>query len=161
MFLPFQIHPDPSIYDHIKQGIHMTAIAPARHEKTSPQNLPDAGSENPLRPLPVLSQQIGPRPSGAPAYLRAVEYVEGQLRALGYAVARQPFNFLYFEARGASLQVVGGEALRPVVLEYSAATPAPGMEAPLVPTGLGRREEVQRAGVEGRIALVQRGEIAS
>jgi len=121
--------------------------------------LPAASAENTLRHLTVLSQQIGPRPSGAPAYLRAVEYVEGQLRALGYEVARQPFNFLYFEARGASLQVVGGEALRPVVLEYSAATPAPGMEAPLVPTGLGRREEVQRAGVEGRIALVQRGEI--
>ncbi len=120
--------------------------------------LPAASAENTLRHLTVLARQIGPRPSGTPAYLRAAEYVEAQLRALGYVVERQPLTFLYFEARGSTLRVVSsGEAIPTVVPEYSAATPAQGVEAPIVDGGFGRPEELQRAGVGGRVALVQRG----
>ncbi len=138
-------------------GLVLLALLLAAPALAAPA-LPAASAESTLRHLTVLSRQIGPRPSGVPAYLRAVEYVEGQLRALGYEAERQPFNFLYFEARGATLRVAGGETLQPVVLEYSAATPAQGIELPLVHAGLGQREEVQRAGVAGRIVLVQRGE---
>lgn len=119
-----------------------------------------ASPEAVLRHATVLSRQIGPRPSGAPAFLQAVEYVEGHLRSLGYEVERQPFTFLFFEARRVTLRLAGpdGEAFRPSVLEYSAATSPQGIEAPLVHAGVGRPEELQRAGVGGRVALVQRGE---
>lgn len=119
---------------------------------------PVASAEGALRHVTALSRQIGPRPSGAPGYLRAVEYVEGQLRTLGYHVERQPFSFLYFESRGATLRPAGSaEAIPAVVPEYSAATPPPGLEAALVEAGVGRPEELQRAGVSGRIVLVERG----
>lgn len=127
----------------------------------APALIPAASPDGALRHAAALSRQIGPRPSGAPAFQQAVEYVEGQLRALGYEVERQPFAFLYFEARAAALRVGGpdGEELHPSILEYSAATPAAGVDGPLVTAGLGRAEEVQRAAVGGRIALIARGDL--
>ncbi len=121
--------------------------------------LPTASAEATLRHLTVLSRQIGPRPSGTPEFQRAAEYVEGQLRALGFEVERQPFSFPFFEVRGAELRLAdpGTTSFSPVVPEYSAATPAQGLDAPVVDAGVSRPEELQRAGVAGRIALVQRG----
>jgi len=119
--------------------------------------LPAASAEAVLRHLTVLTRQMAPRPSGSPTYLRAAAYMEEQLRALGYEVERQAFPFLYFEARGSSFQIAGGTAFPNVVPEYSAATPPQGIEAPLVDAGVGLPEEVQQAGVAGRIALVRRG----
>lgn len=123
--------------------------------------LPAASAESALRHAAALSRQIGPRPAGQPSYLAAVEYMEGQLRALGYEVERQPFTFLYFEARAAVLRVGGpeGEDLRPSILQYSAATAGAGVEGALAPAGLGRADEVTRASVGGRIALIQRGDL--
>jgi aminopeptidase YwaD len=134
------------------------ASAPLR---AAPPALPAASSDNALRHAAALSRQIGPRPAGQPSYLAAVEYMEGQLRAMGYEVERQPFTVLYFEARAATLRVGGPEGgeLRPTILQYSAATSGAGVEGTLAPAGLGRAEEVARASVGGRIALIERGEL--
>jgi len=123
--------------------------------------LPAASPANALRHVTVLSRQIGPRPAGQPAYLAAVEYMEGQLRAMGYEVERQPFSILYFEARAAVLRVGGPEGveLRPTILQYSAATSGAGVEGTLAAAGLGRADEVARANLSGKIALIQRGEL--
>jgi len=124
--------------------------------------LPAAASpEGALRHVAALSRQIGPRAAGTPGYLAAVEYVEGQMRAMGYEVERQPFSFLYFEARSAVLRIGGaeGEELRPGILQYSAATPPAGIEGTLAAAGLGRADEVSRASVGGRIALIERGDL--
>lgn len=127
-------------------------LAPALAAPALPGASPDAA----LRHAAVLSREIGPRPSGTPAFLRAADYVEASLRAWGYTVERQPFPFLYFEARGSALRLVAsGETIPTVVPEYSAATPPAGIEAPLADGGFGRPEELQRVG--GRVALVQRG----
>ncbi|MDQ7850280.1 MAG: M28 family metallopeptidase [Armatimonadota bacterium] len=118
--------------------------------------LPAASAEGAIRHAAVLSREVGPRPSGTPAFLRAADYVDGSLRAWGYTVERQPFPFLYFEVRGSVLRLVAtGETIPTVVPEYSAATPPAGIEAALADGGFGRPEELQR--VAGRIALVQRG----
>ncbi len=107
-----------------------------------------------------LSERIGARPSGTPAFTRAAEYIERELRQMGYRLERQPFPFLYFEARRAVLTPIAptGEPLRPLVLDYSAPTPSRGLEAFLVYAGLGSPDNLGRARAEGKIALVERGE---
>lgn len=132
--------------------VALALLAPALAAPALPAVSPEAA----FRHAAVLSREIGPRPSGTPAFLRAADYVEAGLRAWGYTAQRQAFSFLYFEARGSALRLVAsGETIPTVVPEYSAATPPAGIEAALADGGFGRPEELQRVG--GRIALVQRG----
>ncbi len=107
-----------------------------------------------------LSERIGPRPSGSRAFMRAADYVENELRQMGYRLERQPFPFLYYEARRAVLTPVtpAGAPLRPLVLDYSAPTPPRGLEAFLVSAGLGSPDNLGQARADGKIALVERGE---
>src|SRR2546428_13793350 len=60
------------------------------------QSPPLASGTAALAHVPTLSQQIGPRPAGSPAYIRAPEYVTEQFQRLGYRVEPQavPFRFV-------------------------------------------------------------------
>jgi Zn-dependent M28 family amino/carboxypeptidase len=113
----------------------------------------------------------GNRFSGRPGYDRSVDYVVGKLKAAGYTVTVQPFNYLAFEVIG------------PSVLQQTAPTPTTYVEnvdfgvitqsdpgdvtAPVqavdLQLGLGNTstsgcEAADFAGfVPGRIALLQRG----
>lgn len=127
-----------------------------------PQTLPQASSTTALQHVTVLSQQIGPRPTGSPADVRTANYLAEQFQRLGYAVERQSFPILFFdEAAPPTVNVLGSQAaaFRALALIYSAPTSSNGLEAELVDTGLGREEDLRGRRLEGKIALVQRGQI--
>ncbi|HXF82625.1 MAG TPA: M20/M25/M40 family metallo-hydrolase [bacterium] len=122
--------------------------------------LPDASAARALAHLRVLSEAIGPRAAGSAGDERAIAYVAGELAALGYGVERQAFPFLYFEeVRAPEFTVGADERVAAVTMLYSAASVDGGVEAELVAAGLGRSEDFAGRPVQGRIALVQRGEI--
>ncbi len=126
------------------------------------QSLPPASGSAALAHITVLSQEIGPRVAGTAAYARAADYVADQFQRLGYRVERQPFPFQAFEESAAPVLVVTAPAqrvLHPVTLLYSASTPGGGHEAEVVAAGLGRTEDVAGKRLDGRIALVERGQI--
>jgi len=124
--------------------------------------LPQASSATALQHVTVLSQQIGPRPTGSPADARTATYLAEQFQRLGYVVERQAFPILFFdEAAPPTVNVLGSQAagLRALALIYSAATPSTGLEAEIVDAGLGREEDLRSRRLEGKIALVQRGQV--
>lgn len=126
------------------------------------QTLPQASPAAAIQHVAVLSQQIGPRPTGSAADGRAAEYIADQFRRLGYAVERQTFPILFFdELSPPTVTVLGPQAatVRALALIFSAATPADGLEAEVTAAGLGREEDFQARRLEGRVALVQRGQI--
>lgn len=126
------------------------------------QTLPPASGTAALEHISVLSQGIGPRVAGTPSDERAAEYVASQLRRLGYTVERQPFQFRVFEEVQPPLLTILSPAattLSPVTLEYSASTPDGGVEAELGAAGLGRDEDLRGRRLDGKVVLVERGQI--
>jgi aminopeptidase YwaD len=126
------------------------------------QSLPPASGTAALGHVTVLSQQIGPRVAGTPAYGRAADYVADQLQHWGYRVERQAFPFVGFEEMSAPALVVTAPvqtAFHPVTLLYSGPTPAQGVEADIVAAGIGRRDDFAGKRVEGQVVLVKRGEL--
>ncbi|HET6948094.1 MAG TPA: M20/M25/M40 family metallo-hydrolase [bacterium] len=119
-------------------------------------------AEATLEHLKVLSQSIGPRAAGSAGDQKAIEYVAREFEALGYTVQRQSFPFHYFEEVQAPVLTVLGaaaERISPFTMLYSTSTPEAGLEAEVVAAGLGRREDFEGRQVNGRIALVERGQI--
>ncbi len=126
------------------------------------QPLPSASPSDALQHILVLSQQIGPRPAGTPAYARAVDYIADQLARLGYTVERETFPFRFFdETRPPTLTVVGATRadLHPLTLLYSAPTPQDGIEAAVEPAGLAREDDLRGKHLDGRVALIARGQL--
>lgn len=126
------------------------------------QALPPASGTAALAHVTALSQQIGPRVAGTPAYLRAADYVADQFQRLGYRVERQTFSFEAFEVLSPPALTVTAPApatLHPVTLLYSASTPPEGLDAALGSAGVGRREDFARPQAAGHIVLVERGQI--
>jgi aminopeptidase YwaD len=126
------------------------------------QPWPSAAPSDAFQHVLILSQQIGPRPAGTPAYTRAVVYIAEQLARLGYTVERETFPFRFFdETHPPTLTVVGPARadLHPLTLAYSAPTPHEGIEGVLEPTGVAREEDLRGKHLEGRVALVARGQI--
>ncbi len=127
----------------------------------SAQPLPPASPTEAFQSVLVLSQQIGPRPAGTPAYGRATDYIARQFGRLGYTVERQVFPFPFFdETQFPTLTVIAPERvdLHPLTLLYSAATPPQGLEGELEPVELAREEDLRGKHLGGRIALIERGQ---
>jgi len=108
----------------------------------------------------VALTAAGPRVAGSPAERRAVEYVAGHLRGLGYRVEVLDFSFPHFEVREVSLEVTSPLRLRltPRVLHYSPSTEGL-LTASLAAAGRGLPEDFREADVRGKVALVERGNI--
>ncbi len=126
------------------------------------QSPPSASGPAALAHVAALSQQIGPRPAGSPAYVHATEYVTEQFQRLGYRVEQQAFSFQFFdEADAPVLTVVAPVALplHPVTMLYSTATSKDGVEAELVDVGLGREEDLRGKRLDGKVALAGRGQV--
>lgn len=126
------------------------------------QPLPAASGTAALAHVAALSQQIGSRPAASPADARAADYIVGHLQALGYRVERQSFPFRSFEEVRAPELVVLTPAqavLRPVTLAYSTSTPRDGVEAEVTAAGLGREEDMRGLRLDGKVALIERGQI--
>lgn len=103
----------------------------------------------------VLAEEIGTRVAGSPAERRAADYISAQLRSYGYEVELQEFPI---ENTSAEVQVSGALTRR---IEGIGFDSGQSMEArgTLVYVGLGRAADIPVAGLQGRVALIQRGEI--
>lgn len=107
--------------------------------------------------LQSLSEGIGPRPAGSAAHDQAIAYVSETWRSLGYAPQVTTFQFSGFEEREVMLTVTdSGDRILGSILRGG-----PGGEASgeLVDAGLGRAQDISENCLDGRIALIKRGEI--
>ena len=106
----------------------------------------------------ALSIDIGPRPAGSEADAEAAAYIEDQLKSYGYVVEEQDFQFTSELGREASFKVTapGAEEVQASAFSGSADGRA---EGSLVFAGLGRPEDFPSGGLQGGIALLQRGEL--
>ena len=106
-----------------------------------------------------LVEDIGSRASATDEELTAAEYLIAQFRAMGYAPELQEFSVealqssLGFRAPGSAVF----DGVRTVALSHSATGVA---TAPLEFVGLGRESDFDALDLEGKIALIERGEVS-
>ena len=141
----------------------LVAVAPHLGAQPAPAvTIPAASPQSALAHVTTLAKEIGPRAAGTEGDRRAVDYVAEQFRRMGYGVERQAFPFRFFEETQApqlSVAAPAGPRLSPVTMLYSSSTPEAGIEGEVVTAGLGRADDFAGRPVEGRIALIERGEI--
>jgi len=106
----------------------------------------------------VLAGEIGSRPAGSESQARAAQYVQGQLSSFGYQAELQSFPITFYDDRGSTLAVAGAleRQMSANTLQYS---PPGAAEGELVDVGLARDGDFSPAAVQGKIALIERGEI--
>ena len=101
---------------------------------------------------------LGPRESGTEQEAAAARYLASQFSAMGYSSKLQPFNVERFSVDQSGLALTGPESstIEAVPLAGSAAGQANGV---IVPLGLATASDFSKGGLEGKIALVRRGQI--
>src|SRR5918999_4978675 len=109
--------------------------------------------------LTELVEELGPRESATQQERAAAEFLESELTGLGYSVEEQPFTVERFSSEESGFFVEignsgGTERIEDFPLSGSGAGEVSGE---LVPVGLARPEDIPEAGLEGKIALVERG----
>ena len=106
--------------------------------------------------LEEILEELGPRESATDQELAAARYLQSRLQALGYATELQTFT-----VEGLSLAGLGLTLDTPESREYTALplirTGLGDVAGVLTPVGLARPEDIPDAGLEGRIALAERG----
>ncbi len=105
----------------------------------------------------VLSVDIGSRPAGSDAELRAAQYIRDQLSSYGYDASLQPFKYSQVVDDGTTLAVVSPQA-EPLDATPFGLSANLAVDGEIVSAGRGRPEQFP-AGVAGKIALVQRGDL--
>lgn len=126
------------------------------------QTLPQASGPGAFAHVRALSQEIGPRLAGTAGDERGADYIARVLRGFGYAVELQAFPFRFFEELQPPVLTVvapAAEKLNPLTMEYSGSTPEGGVEGEVVVAGLGREEDFRGRRLDGRVTLVERGQI--
>ena len=115
--------------------------------------------------LQTLTDQIGGRPTGSPANLRAFEWALERFKEAGVEARKEPFQMpgLWLE-RSAQATVKGkGVTFSPRVaaLPFSTATPGAGLTAPLVDGGRGSEADFAalRTWAKGAFVLVETDEL--
>lgn len=98
----------------------------------------------------------GPRVAGSDAIEKTRVYLEAQFKALGYETRRDEFSYGRFDDLGSSVRVgartLGGNALQGSV--------GAELTAPLARVdGVGTPDELVRANVRGKIAVIARGQL--
>ena len=118
-----------------------------------------------VRDLQTLTDQIGGRPTGSPANLRAFDWALERFREAGVEARKVPFQMpgLWLE-RSARAMVKGkGVAFnaRVAALPFSTATPAAGLTAPLVDAGKGGEADFASLGgrAKGAFVLIETDEL--
>ena len=111
-----------------------------------------------LEDLRELADEIGGRPTGSPANLRAVEWGLAKFKAMGVAATKEAFRMpdLWLENRAAARITGPSIAFAPTVaaMPWSVATPAGGVRAPLRDGGTGSDADFARLGAAARGAHV-------
>lgn len=123
----------------------------------SPVNLgsPDPDGERVLEHIRQLSVAMGPRVSGTESEIVARDYLRDELEGYGYDVELQEFEFDASAFRPVRIEV-GDEPVLGVGLNGTALGEARG---PVVAAGIGRPTDFPAAGLQGAIALIERGEL--
>lgn len=105
--------------------------------------------------LSELAEDLGPRTSGTDLELEAAEFLAQRFKDLGYETEVQDFSW---DAPTASISTSAPDKQEPDanILNGTASGSA---EAPLVFVGLAKPEDMPPEGLEGKIALIERGEI--
>jgi carboxypeptidase Q len=111
-----------------------------------------------VRDLRTLTDEIGGRPTGSPANLRAFDWALERFRDAGVEARKEPFQMpgLWLE-RSARATVKGrGVAFSPRVaaLPFSTGTAAAGLTAPLVDAGNGAESDYAGLGAKAKGAFV-------
>ncbi len=113
--------------------------------------------ESAFEHVQALAGEIGPRPAGKPSELEAAEYIGEQLSSYGYEVELQEFPFdERIEDTSLAVSVPQSLAFMARALDNSGQNQVSGE---VVSAGIGRPEDFPAGGLQGRIALIQRGEL--
>ncbi len=105
----------------------------------------------------MLAVTIGTRVAGTPNGTRAGDYIANQFENFGYLVDKQAFTFEPWEDLGTKVQLTAPE-LRDLEAQPIQFSFAGHVEAEVVAVdGAGEPDDLARANVKGKIALVQRG----
>ena len=103
--------------------------------------------------ITALSESFAPRASTTPQEKAAAEYLESQFAALSYSATMQPFTVETFQS-GLVVDQPGPERVEAIGLVGSSVGEASGV---LVAIGQGRAEDLPENGLEGKVALAERG----
>ena len=116
--------------------------------------------------LQTLTDQIGGRPTGSPANLRAVEWALERFREAGVEARKEPFQMPGLWLERSASAVVKGKGVVPfnarvAALPFSTATPAEGLTAPLVDGGKGTESDFAalRTLAKGAFVLIETDEL--
>ena len=111
-----------------------------------------------METLTFLTNEFSPRASGTEEELVAAEYLRDEFAALGYEASIQPFEVRTISPYGRLLTVD-----EPQTMDIRAfpmwMTAAGVVTAELVDVGMALPEDIPSDGLEGKIALIKRGEI--
>lgn len=130
-------------------------VTPAPSPTPDPVGEPVPDGDRAFAHARMLAETIGARPAGTAAEIEARDYIAGVLRSFGYDVAFQEFPFddtQYLHARVDA----GAETYSAIAFRGAQAGVASGQ---LIDAGLGRAEDYPPSGINGAVALIQRGEI--
>ena len=118
----------------------------------------DCLSETAFAFLTDLTGNHSPRESGTDQELAAAEYLAAQFASMGFSVEIQPFTVesISEERSGLAVDETGGERVPGIPMNRSATGEVSGV---LVPVGLAFKRDIPAQGLEGSIALAQRGTI--
>ena len=118
----------------------------------------DCLSETAFAFLTDLTGNHSPRESGTDQELAAAEYLAAQFASMGFSVEIQPFTVesISEERSGLAVDETGGERVPGIPMNRSATGEVSGV---LVPVGLAFERDIPAQGLEGSIALAQRGTI--
>ncbi len=137
-----------------------TAAAPSIADTLGP---PAVDGERALAHVRKLAVDIGPRVAGTEGAIAARDYLRSTLAGYGYDVALQEFRFSASDFRSARLDV--GPAPGPssvtsipaISLRGSGDETVEGRR--LIVAGIGRPDDFPAAGLDGAIALIERGDL--
>ena len=117
-----------------------------------------------------LLEELGHREAATDEELHAAEHLKERLEAMGYSAGIQSFSFEHFDIERYVQSLQTQDATAKVVVESPMETQSPGLllsttprggmdSGSLVTVGLGRSEDLPEDGLEGKIVLIEPGDI--
>ncbi|HZU06140.1 MAG TPA: M28 family metallopeptidase [Chloroflexota bacterium] len=128
-----------------------------RADGPAPAPAASFSGEAALQHVYYLAETIGSRPAGSAQEAAAAAYLAAELTRYGYQTEIQPFPIQVYEERGARVTLLPeGTSVETTALFYSASGEVSGA---LADAGLGRPGDWAPGALDGRVALIERGEI--
>ena len=152
--------PQPTVASPTATPTVVPEMAPADGEQPSTESAAIFGDldlleERAFSYLSEMSEDLGVRTSGTDLEHAAAQFLVGRLEELGYSPEVQEFAW---DSPMASLDLA---SLEPGSLDANTLTGTAGGQAtaPLVLVGLAKPEDIPAEGLDGKIVLIERGEI--